>query len=141
MPIQVKDASAVAQKWVNRAGAAQKDYSDGVSSTQKDWATNTAAAANSYQQGVTDAVAKGRFAKGVNKAGTDKWKRKASGVGAQRYSSGVAAAQSDFATAIQPVLSVIQGLSLPPRGTRGAPQNNDRALLVQQKLHALRVGA
>jgi hypothetical protein len=138
--MQVKDAATVAAKWAQRAGAAGQAYTSGVTTTQKDWATDTAAAASSWAQGVTTAATNGTFASGVQKAGTAKWKTKASTVGAQRYPTGVAAAQPFYQTGITPVLQTLASLTLPPRGPKGDPSNLNRVSVIDTALRKLKTG-
>jgi hypothetical protein len=138
--MQVKDAATVAAKWSARAGAAGQDYAKGVTNTQKDWATDTAAAAPAWAAGVQQAAGNGSFAKGVNAAGTAKWKNKAANVGAARYPQGVAAALQYYQTGIGPVLQVLQGVNLPPRGPKGDPGNIARVTAVTTALRKLKTG-
>lgn len=138
--MQVKDAGSVAKKWAARAGAAGGDYSTGVQSPRVDWAQATESAANSWAQGTAQAAANGSFSKGVAKAGTDKWKRKASGVGAARYTQGVGAAQPDFQNAIAPVLQVLSTVTLPPRAPKGDPSNLQRVAAINTALRKMKVG-
>lgn len=137
--MNIKSVDVIAKKYASRGQTAGPDYADGVNNTQTDWASQTAAAADTYATGVTAAISRGAFAKGVNAAGTDKWKRKAAGVGAQRFSSGVGAAQPDYARGIAPYLDVLKSLSLPKRLPKGDPGNNARSLAVQQALRAKKV--
>lgn len=139
--MQVKDAATVAKKWAARAGAAGGDYSAGVAAPRVDWAQATSTAAPAWAQGTAQAAANGSFAKGVNAAGTDKWKRKASGVGAQRYTGGVAAAQPDYTTAIGPVLQTISSVNLPPRAPKGDPANLQRVAAITTALRKMKTGA
>jgi len=138
--MQVKDAATVAKKWAARAGAAGGDYAAGVNAPRVDWAQATAAAASAWAQGTAMAATSGSFATGVSKAGTDKWKRKATGVGAQRYTGGVAAAQTDFQTAIGPVLQAIASVNLPPRAPKGDPANLQRVAAIDTALRKLKTG-
>jgi len=135
----IKSVESIAKKYAARGGAAGADYQDGVSSTTNDWATNTEAQADTYAAGVTAAIGRGAFAKGVAKAGTAKWKRKASGVGSQRFTSGVQAAQPDYAAGVAPYLDVLKNLSLPKKLPKGDPANNQRSVIVQQALHAKKI--
>lgn len=137
--MNIKSVDVIAKKYASRGGTAGPDYSDGVNNTQTDWAQNTAQAADTYATGVQAAIGRGAFAKGVQAAGTDKWKRKAAGVGAQRFASGVQAAQPDYARGIAPFLDVLKSLSLPKRLPKGDPGNNARSLAVQQALRAKKV--
>jgi hypothetical protein len=136
---QTKDIGSVAAKWSQRAAAAGADYTAGVKSTTKDWAGLTAAAAPAWEQGVQTAVGNGRFAKGVQKAGTAKWQAGASGKGATRYPQGVTGGGPNYANNFGPFLQVISGVTLPPRGPRGSPSNIQRVSTIADALHAAKL--
>jgi hypothetical protein len=138
--LQVKDAATVAKKWATRAGAAGADYAAGVNGTTKDWAADTAGAAPAWAAGVQTAAANGSFAKGVNAAGTAKWKAKASNVGAARYPQGVAAATQYYQNGITSVLQVLSGITLPARGPKGDPGNLNRVQIVTTALRKMKTG-
>lgn len=138
--LQVKSADVVAAKWAQRAGAASQAYAAGVNGTTKDWAADTAAAAGAWSAGVQAAAANGSFAKGVNSAGTAKWKAKAANVGASRYSPGVAAAQPYYQQGITGVLQVLSALNLPARGPKGDPGNLNRVAAVTAALRKYKTG-
>lgn len=135
----IKSVDAIAKKYAARGAAAGADYTDGVNSTTNDWAQNTASQADTYAAGVQAAIGRGAFAKGVAAAGTDKWKRKASGVGSQRYGPGVTAAAPDYAKGVSPYIDALKNISYPKRLPKGDPGNNARSLIVQTTLHALKV--
>lgn len=139
MAINIKSVDLIAKKYANRGGAAGADYTDGVSNPRNDWATQTAAAAQTYAAGVQAAIGNQSFQKGVNAAGTEKWQRKAKGVGAQRFASGVQAAAPDYAKGVGRFLDVLRNITLPPRAPKGDPANNQRSLIVQQTLRAAKV--
>jgi hypothetical protein len=141
MFLQVKDAATVAAKWTQRASAAGAAYTAGVNGTQKDWASDTAAAAPAWAAGVAQAASNGSFAKGVNAAGTAKWKAKAANVGAARYPQGVQAATQYYQTGITSVLQVLAGLSLPARGPKGDPGNLNRVSVVTTALRKMKTGS
>lgn len=134
-----KDISTITSKWSNRAQAAAPDYTAGVTSTTKDWAANTSASADAWQQGVTQAAANGRFAKGANAAGTDKWRNAAKTKGAQRFAQGVAAGAAAYNAGFTPFLAVIQNTQLPPRSPRGSPNNIQRVTALAAALHAKKI--
>jgi len=138
--MKVKSADAVAQKWADRAGVAGGDYTNGINNPKQDQAEAAAAAAPAWAQGVQGAIARDGFAKGVQKAGSAKWKRKSATVGAQRFTQGVAAAKPDMAAGIGPVLQVLSGLTLPPRMPKGSPGNINRVTAVTEALRAMKVG-
>ncbi len=141
MAIQTKDINAIASKWSTRAQAAGPDYTAGVKNTQKDWAALTASAADSWGAGVQQAVADGRFAKGVVAAGTPKWQNAAVTKGSTRYPTGVATAQPNYVSGFSPYLTVIQNTNLPPRSPRGSPNNIQRVSAITAALHAKKVGS
>ena len=66
MPIDVKDASTAAAKWMQRAQSAAPDYANGVKNAGSKWQTNTVAAEQTWGDGVTAAVGSKRFSKGVS---------------------------------------------------------------------------
>src|SRR5271154_6908968 len=104
MAISVKDAGTSATKFVQRAQAAAGDYQKAVTGAGAAWQTNTAAAADTYAAGVQGAISNGRFQKGVNAAGGNKYATAAAGKGAQRYPQGVATAGPTWQENTQPYL-------------------------------------
>jgi len=132
--MNIKSVDVIAKKYASRGGSAGADYTDGVNSTTTDWAQATSNAADTYATGVQAAIGRGAFAKGVQMAGTEKWKRKASGVGGQRFASGVQAAAPDYAKGIAPYLEVLKNLSLPKRLPKGDPGNNARSMAARASL-------
>lgn len=139
MPITMKPLGDLATKYQTRAAAAAGDYAKGVSTTGKDWAANTAAAAPSWAAGVNNAVANNTFAKKVTAAGTPKWKTKASTLGAARYPQGVGVAGPQWMQGFQPYADVIANENLPPRQAKGNPANFQRSQQIGQDLHAKRI--
>jgi len=140
MAIQLKDTATIARKFASRAQAAGGEYKSGVDTTQKDWAALTAAAKDSYEAGVTQAIGRGAFVKGVSAAGTAKWKDKAVNIGASRYGQGVAGAEAAYAQGFDKYANVLKGLSLPPRSAKGSPQNIQRVQAVADALHRAKTG-
>jgi hypothetical protein len=139
--VKVKDAATSAAKFVQRASAAGPAYTAGVQSPKNPWAASTVAAANTYSTAVTQAVADNRFQKGVTKAGDQKWAANSAGKGAQRYPQGVQGAQNAYQTGVQPYLSALAGVQLPPRGPKGDPNNTQRVAAIATALRAIKVGA
>lgn len=133
MPV-IKTASKIAEKWAKVTPQRSAEYEDGVRNPTKDWAKETAAANDAYKAGVTAAVAKDRFAKGVAKAGTEKWKRKATEVGPARFSQGVQVAQPDYEKGFAPYRETIEKTVLPPRFAKGDPRNVDRVRVMAAAL-------
>lgn len=139
-PAMVPNSSKVAEKWARRAASASGEYEAGVQGTSKSWATAASAAEKNYVTGVTDAASKGRFGKGVAKAGDAKWKKNAIEKGPARYSQGVGVAQSDYQAQVGPYLEAIGRTDLPPRGPVGSEGNYARTAVIGKALRALKVG-
>lgn len=139
MAINLKPIEQIADKWARRAGAAGPDYTAGVKAPGKDWAAETGAAETAYEQGVQEAIGRKAFGREVRKAGSAKWQAKAADVGAPRYPTGITASKADFNAGFAPFASVIQAVSLPSKGPRGAAANIERVRAVADALHNKRV--
>lgn len=137
---KVPDIGRVAQKWAERAGNAQGAYIDGIQNPKEDWAQATTRAAETYKASVIKAANEGRFARGVNKAGTQKQMQASMQKGSQRFTEGVAIAQPEYSAAMAPVLQTIAAVQLPPRGPKGDPRNIDRVKAIDAALHQARIG-
>jgi len=136
----IKPIAAIVDKYTRRAAGASQDYQTGVQAVQPTtWEANTGAAQQSWQAGVQQAAASGRFASGVVGKGA-KWQRKAVNVGASRYAPGVQAAGPDYQTGFQKYHDAIAGIQLDPRGPRGDPRNINRVAVLATALHQMRVG-
>lgn len=140
MAIRIKDTATIAAKFKARAGAAQGDYKSGVESAGQDWQARTLAAEDNYAQGVTAAIGRKAFGKGVNEAGAARYQKRAAELGPARYQTGVAAAQDDYARGVAPYLDAVRNMDLPPRGPRRSPQNMNRANAVAMRLAAIKEG-
>ena len=140
MAIKVKDAAASAKKFVQRAAAAAPDYAAGVKGAGQSWEAGAVAGAENYGTGVTQAVNDKRFERGVRAAGGAKYQERASTLGAQRFPTGVQAAESAWQKGAAPFLEVIRGLTLPPRRPKGDPGNYMRAQAVGEALNKARLG-
>lgn len=138
--MRIRDTASIAKKFVQRATAAAPDYKTGVEASGQDWQTNTAASGENYQNGVQQAIADKRFERGVAAAGAGKFVQRASTLGAQRFPTGVGAAEADFAKGAAPYLDALKSMNLPPRRAKGDPANYQRAQAVAQRLRDIKVG-
>jgi hypothetical protein len=139
--IRIKDTGTLSKKFVQRASQAAPDYKTGVEAAGQDWQTRTAASGDNYATGVQAAIGRKAFEKGVNEAGSVKYVTRAGGLGAQRYPSGVGAAEGDWAKGVQPYLDELKGMELPPRRPKGDPGNQARANAVAARLRARKIGS
>lgn len=140
MAIRLKDIGTLSKKFVQRASSAAGDYKDGVMAAGPDWEARTKASEDTYAQGVTQAINDKRFGKGVAEAGAAKYVRRAQDLGAQRYPSGVGAAQDDWSKGFAPYHQALASMDLPPRAPRGSPQNQNIANAVAARLAAIKRG-
>ena len=92
-----KTPEQIAEKFGRRVAAAGQDYIAGVQSPVRDWAQATAAAEPRWKQSLQEAMSKGSYAKGVQKAGTPRWQERAATIGAQRYTAAAPEAAARYA--------------------------------------------
>lgn len=133
--VRVPSAEDVAAKWQKRVSIAGPEYEAGVTDPGVDWAGPTKAAESRYKEGVVKAANEGRFGRGVAKAGNEKWKHKTSTLGPGRWSTGVAAAQPDYAKGMAPVLAAEASAVLPPRYAAGDERNYERSKAMGKAVH------
>lgn len=129
-----------AEKWTRRASVATEDYQQGINNPRADWAQATAGAAQAYTQGIQQAIQRKAWEKGIQKSGTEKWRRKATEVGTSRYPQGVQVSQPDYENAVKPYLDTISSIALPPRGPKGDPRNLDRVKIIAEALRKKKLG-
>lgn len=139
--LQVKDVSAIAKKFKDRASSASTDYSNGVATAGASWEAGAVAGEANYEQGVQESIGRKAFGKGVRAAGASKYVDNATKLGAQRYPTGIAQAEGAYMKGVGPYLDVIRNLNLPPRGPKGSAQNQQRAQVVAAATRAKKVGS
>lgn len=123
---KVATIEEITKKWLEITPTRVSYYEAGINTPDEDWATNTIAAMGAYKGAVQAADIGRRFAGGVKKVGTEKWKRKALELGVDRYGPGVLAAGDDYKAGFAPFIEVIEGTDLPDRKPRGDPANIER---------------
>jgi len=122
----IRSASDISKKWAQVTPGRTAQYEEGVRNPVRDYAANAAAASDAWKSGVTAAVARDGFKKGVQKTGTAKWQDRSIKLGPARFGPGVQAAQGDYEAGFAPYREAIAGAALPPRGPRRSPQNMQR---------------
>ena len=132
----IRSIEQIANKFATVTPGRTADYEFGVNNPRKDWMTSTAAAEAAFEMGVTQAIAKKRFGKGVKAAGTEKWQRGAVTKGTSRWGPGVTLARDDYARAFAPYRDAIERVTLPPRYARRDPRNLERVKAVVNALIA-----
>lgn len=137
---QIKNLNDSAAKWARRAGSASGEYIEGIQNPRRDWEQATKAAEKNYETGVQAAISRKAFGKGVSDAGTQKWQQRSVELGGARYSSGVAASENEYEQGFAPFHQVLASLNLPPRGSKGSPENLRRVEAVAVALRNKKLG-
>lgn len=137
--MEIKSMSAIRDKWTRVTPMRREDYVLGIKNPKRDWADETFAAEDNWGAGVDAARAQGLFGKGVKKAGTDKWQKKALAVGPGRFAEGVYIAGPDYEKGFAPYHAALEATDLGPRFPRRDPRNLERVkrvvdALIAQKL-------
>jgi len=136
----VKPLAKTVEKYMKRASAATPEYTEGVEDTTKDQAALAIAAEENYEASLTAAFGRKAFSKGLRKSGHAKWRAKSSVKGSRNYAPGIRDAGPDYAEGFGPHHSALEGITYPPRGPRGSPQNLERVRIENETLHKVRVG-
>jgi len=120
---EIKSLASISAKWGRVTPQRTEDYRLGIQNPRRDWKDETIAASARYKLGVDAAQVKNLFSKGVERAGTAKWKEKALAKGPTRFAEGVIGAEDDYSRGFAPYREVINALDLPPRFPKGDPRN------------------
>lgn len=134
MGIKVKSAAETAAKWARVSAQRDQDYKAGVQDPSVEWSKAAAASEETYAAGVQDAISRGAFGKGIESAGDEKWRRKTTEVGTQRWGTGIRAAEGDYEDGFAPYREALERVELPPRAPRGDPRNLERVAAVARAL-------
>lgn len=141
----IRSIDQIANKWAEVTPRRADSYAEGIANPRRSWAAGAAAAESSYEDGVTAAISRKAFGKGVKKAGDEKWARKASVNGVRNWGPGVREAKGDYATGFAPYRDAISNVKLSPRYARRDPRNLKRVedivnALVAKKLALMQAG-
>lgn len=132
----IRSVDLIATKWATVTPMRSADYAAGVASPRRSWSTAAKAAEKAYEDGVTKAISRKAFGKGVGKAGDEKWQRKATVNGVRNWGPGVAEAKGDYAAGFAPYQAAIAACTLPPRYARRDPRNLARVKAIVDALIA-----
>ena len=131
---EIKSLGAIREKWSRVTPMRTEDYKLGVQNPKRDWAEETEEAKQIWKMGVDQAAAKDLFAKGVRKAGTNKWRDKALAVGPGRFAEGVMIAAPEYEKGFAPYHQAIERADLGPRFPRRDPRNLNRVKAIVDAL-------
>ncbi len=131
---KIRDPQYLADKWARRAQAASQDYVEGVRNPSENWQEATLRARDRWRQGIQEAMNNNLWEAGVRGTPNEEWQRRAVELGQARYPQGVAARKDVWQREWEPYRQVLEGLTLPERGPKGAPQNYERVRAVGEAL-------
>lgn len=123
---EIKSLSSIRDKWTRVTPGRTEDYKLGIQNPRRDWKDETLAGKENWKAGVDAAAAKDLFAKGVTKAGTDKWRDRALKKGPGRFAEGVYIAGPDYESGFKPYHEAISRVDLGPRFPKRDPRNLNR---------------
>ena len=101
-------------------------YQRGASGKGGRWQSAAAGAETNYQQGVTEAIAKKSFSKGVSDAGAAAYDQGVSGKGVLNWPTGMQVAGDKYARKTQKFAGLWNQPLATPRGSRRSPANRKR---------------
>ncbi len=139
MGTDVKSAVDIAAKWARVTQQRSADYEAGASGAGAKQNAAAIAAAGAFQAAVSSGSMKSLFIGGLKKAGAEKYNRKVSGVGKDRFGAGVTAAQGDMASGMAPMVEAIAAVTMPARAPRGDIANQARSTIFQVALNKKRL--
>jgi len=137
--VKVPPVERVVDKWLRKASAAGPDYEAGVQAPKEDWQKAALAAKDTYYAALDAIKANRTWEKGVAATPTDFWKKMCLEKGVRRYTEGIRVGQDKYAAKISKVLSILAGITLPPRGPKGDPRNYDRVRVIGDALHRAKI--
>ena len=136
---EIRSLAAIKDKWTRVTPGRTEDYKLGIQNPKRDWAEEAKASESNYKAGVDAAQAKGLFVKGIEKAGTAKWKEKALKKGPGRFAEGVYIAGPDFEKGFAPFHAAIERADIGPRFPKRDPRNLSRVKAIVDALIAEKV--
>lgn len=136
---EIRSMEVISEKWSRVTPQRRPDYEYGIKNPRRDWAESAAAANDSWKGGVAAAAAGDRFAKGVKKVGTAKWKDRSIKKGPSRFAEGVIIGRGDYQKAFAPFADAIKAVTLPERFPKGDPRNIERVAVIATALHNKRL--
>jgi len=137
---EIKSMSAIKEKWARVTPTRTEDYTLGIRNPKRDWAGEAVAAKANWKAGIDAAAAKDMYAKGIQNAGTEKWKKKALALGPGRFAEGVFQGAGDYEKGFAPFQAAIAAVDLGPKYPRRDPRNLDRVKRVVTALVEAKVG-
>ena len=135
-----KSAQKIAEKWARVTPARSVDFEEGVRNPRKDWEKNTLDAEERYEKGITAAIGRKAFGKGVKSTGTAGQQQATIEKGLVRWPEGVRLAEPKMAAGMEKVVKTLESTTLPPKYPKGDPRNLERVRVTNVALHKMKTG-
>ena len=129
-------------------GETQKAYEEAIPRAAANYKTGIQAASNvieaskaaeeNWKAGMQDAIGRNARLKGLEKVTDADWKKAALEKGAPRIGGGMTASKEKYNRGMGEVLSVLQGITLPPRTTDPMANVTNRVGTIAVELHKLK---
>lgn len=135
----VPTANAIAKKWARVTPERTEDYEEGVRNPKRNWENETVAAEQNYEKGVTAAISRKGFSKGVKRAGLAKQQGNSITKGIPRFGEGVRMGENAMAAGMERVVKTMQAVTLPPKYPKGDPRNYERVKAIGDALFKMKI--
>jgi len=134
----IKSIQEIGKKFIDVTPGRSAQYAAGVKDPKKNWEDATAAAEDSYEEGVSKAMQRKAFSKGVKEAGNAKYQKGVADKGVSRWPVGIRLALGAFVKGFGPFRDEIERTTLPQRYARRDPRNLDRVAAIDKALGELK---
>lgn len=138
---EIKSMADIKEKWQRVTPGRAEDYKIGIQHPKRDWAEEASAGKGNWKAGIDAAAAKNLFEKGIQRAGTAKWKDRALAKGPGRFAEGVYIAAPDYEKGFAPFREAIAKTDLGPRFPKRDPRNLERVKKIVDALVKEKVGS
>jgi len=136
---KIRSQAKISEKYGRVTPGKANELEAGLKDPKKIWVDEAAAAEPAYNAGVSDAISRGAFGKGVAAAGQAAYLEPALKLGVKRYRDGVTFGIPKYTKNFAPYRDVIEATALPPRGAVGDPGNIDRVRVMAAALHDAKI--
>mgnify|MGYP001583810356 CR=1 FL=1 len=132
---KIRSLAKIADKYGRVTPAKGPELEAGLKDPKKIWKDEAGAASDAWKAGVSDAVTRDAFKKGVDKATQADYLDPALKLGVKRYRDGVQLGITKYNKNFGPFRDIIEATTLPPKGAVGDPGNIERVRIIAAALH------
>ncbi|MBA7607079.1 hypothetical protein ES703_14231 [subsurface metagenome] len=136
---KIRSLAKIADKYKRVTPGKGPELDAGLRDPKKIWVDEAAAAREAYASGVTEAIGRDAFGKGVEATGQAGYLDPALKLGVKRYRDGVTYGVPKYTKKFAPFRDVIEATDLPPRGMVGDPGNIERVRIMAAALHDAKI--